>query len=204
MNCRAVALSALALAAAGCTTLVPRNAAAPLVVTAKDWPARRVQLLALQDFALHARIAIAAGSDGFSGTLRWQQHGSAGQMQLVGALGIGAIDIAFDGDSMQLKDSRGNVLADAAARAEIDRRLGFNLPLAELGYWVRGVADPAAGTAREEYVADGTHLAALEQSGWRVEYASEALSPLGPLPQKLSAHRADYRLRLAVDRWSRP
>lgn len=201
MSLRAVSLLAFSLVIAACTTLPSKPATVPSPAATTDWPTRRAALLALQNFALRGRVAVAAGGEGYSGALRWQQHGRAGQIQLAGPLGIGALDIDFDGSRVQLKDSRGNVLADDAARAEIERRLGFALPLAELGYWVRGVAAPT-DVAHEEVNAEGTGLIALEQSGWRVDYGRQTASPLGMLPQKLTARRTDCRLRLAIDQWS--
>ncbi len=200
---RALALLATGFLLSSCSVLTPKPDFPAAADTASDWPARRAALEALQDFALRGRIAVAGGGEGFNATLRWQQRGQVGQMQLAGPLGLGALTIDLDGASLRVTDAGGKMLADAAARAEIERRLGFTLPLAELSYWVRGVAQPAQA-ATEQLNAEGTRLSALDQAGWRVDYANQTLSPLGVLPQKLSAQRADYRLRLVIDQWSRP
>lgn len=214
MTLRSVALLAVALALGACATLpspapAPNSAAA--IDTAADWPARRAALLARTDFALRGRVAVAAAGEGFSASLRWSQHGPVGQMQLNGPLGVGALRVDFDHDELRVTDARGDELSGAAARAELERRLGFTLPLAELAYWVRGVGAPAApgsvvpgSVAVETLDAAAARLAALDQAGWRVDYSAYAPSLLGVLPRKLALRRDEVRIRLAIEAWEAP
>lgn len=203
MTLRGAALLAASLALTACVALPPKAAAPSSIDTAADWPARRAALLSLQEFALRGRVAVAAGEEGFNATLRWSQHGVSTRMQLEGPLGVEALRVEFDQDRMQVVDSHGTELADAAARAELERRLGFALPLRELAYWIRGVPAPSS-VGIEVLDAQGVHLAALEQLGWRVEFAGYSASPLGELPRKLTARREGWRIRLVVDRWGVP
>lgn len=198
------ALAALALALGACASLPPRAPAGSSAIdSAADWPARRVALLALNDFALRGRVAVAAGGEGFSVTLRWTQHGAAGQMQLAGPLGTGGLQVQIDGAELRVTDAHGEQLSGAPARAELERRLGFELPLVQLAYWVRGVAEPGAAYS-ETLDAEGKRLASLQQAGWRIDYATYAPSPPGVLPSKLVLLREGVRIRLIVDGWESP
>ena len=202
-----------ALMLAGCATLsqnpvAVRSGAAPLstIDAAVGWPARRAAVLAQQNFALQGRVAIVAAQEGFSAGLRWSQRAGAGEMQLNGPLGVGALRVQFDESSLQVTDARGAILSGAAARAELERRLGFELPLAQLGCWARGVASPTAAgdPGTEKLDAAGQRLATLDQDGWHMDYSAYAASSLGVLPQKLELRRADVRIRLAIQKWELP
>ena len=50
--------------------------------------------------------------------------------------------------TIELSDGAGQPLNGEAARAELERRLGVKLPLAELRYWMLGVPAPARAGQR--------------------------------------------------------
>src|ERR1700748_2185515 len=55
----------------------------------QSWEATRSALQGRDHFALKGRVAVAAGKDGFSASLRWTQAGSRAQGSVEGALGAG-------------------------------------------------------------------------------------------------------------------
>ena len=188
---------------AGCAS-VPQRApvAMPSPAAPQDWAQRRALLQAESAFALKGRLAVAAGEEGFSAGLRWTQHDHEALIDLDGPLGVGGLRLRAAGETLELVGARGERLDGEAARAELERRLGFPLPLAALRYWVRGVPDPAR-RADEQLAPDGSRLLALEQDGWRVEYPAYVEDPAaGPLPRRLNVARGGARLRLVVESWS--
>lgn len=193
-----VAFGALLLAA--CASLPAPPPVAP--PAALDWPQRRAQLQQRADFTLKGRLAVAAGEEGFSAGLRWQQRDREGLIELDGPFGVGGLRLQVRGESLELTTSRGERLDGAAARGELERRLGFALPLASLRYWVRGVPDPSA-TADERVDPAAPRLAGLAQGGWTVDYAAYVEDPgAGALPRRLSAVRDGTRLRLVIEAWT--
>ena len=72
----------------------------------------------------------------------------ASNLALDGPLGIGGLRVELDGQEIGIETSRGEKLDGDAARAELERRLGFALPLAELRWWLLGI--PAPGEASLE------------------------------------------------------
>jgi outer membrane lipoprotein LolB len=164
------------------------------------WPEHRTSLQRLASFDLRGRVAVAAGSDGFNGALRWLQRDARTQLDLNGPLGFGAVRVESEGTQFTLRTSRGERLDAESARAELDRRLGFSLPLSSLRYWILGVPDPALPAA--ETVGPQQRLDRLEQAGWQVDYQKYVLFKGSWFPQRLTATRADLRVRLVVDQWS--
>ncbi len=186
---------------AGCVTPLRPVAVLPGFPPDVGWPERRAVLQRLAGFSLRGRIAVAAGDAGFSASLRWVQAGSRGELEFDGPLGIGGLRVvARDGD-LTLTNARGQRLDGAAARADLERQLGFELPLASLRYWVLGVPDPAVGVDEERLSPDAPRLEALGQAGWQVAYRAYAGDAAG-LPRRIDAVRGLARLRLLVEQWA--
>ncbi|MGD9599715.1 MAG: lipoprotein insertase outer membrane protein LolB [Steroidobacteraceae bacterium] len=188
------ALAALLLAACAGAP-VRERAPAP-------WPERRAALQADDAFALAGRVAIRADDTGLNASLRWRQEGAVSYVTLDGPFGVGGAQVELRGDEFELRTSRGDHLVGEAARAELERRLGFPLPLAALRYWVRGVPEPHVGA---DEVVDVPHqrLASLVQDGWEIRYTEYLAGAAGSLPRRLSAERGGTRVRLVIDRWTR-
>lgn len=172
-----------------------------------SWPEQRAALQSSAGFAFEGRVAVAAGEEGFSAGLRWEQRGELAVIELNGPLGIGALRIESEGASLRVRNARGERLDGEAARQELERRLGFELPLAELRYWVLGVPAPRAA-ADETLAADAPRLAMLSQASWSVEYAAYRAAagsalPAAELPARLTLRREPARVRLLIERWTR-
>ncbi|MGH8316445.1 MAG: lipoprotein insertase outer membrane protein LolB [Steroidobacteraceae bacterium] len=184
---------ALALALAGCQT-VP-VAPAPAVA----WSVRRPTLQALNQFGLNGRVAVAVGNQGFNAGLRWGQSGAVTHLALTGPLGAGGVEVTADSGNLSVVTSSGKRLGNAAARAELEDKLGFEPPLTSLRYWVLGVPDPGAPASVK--LDSQQRLSRLEQGGWQIAYA--AYMPVGAewLPRLMTLRRAGVRVRMVVDGW---
>ena len=187
-----------------CITLVALLAGCPTtpqrVPQAQSWETRRTQLQQRDHFDLRARVAVAAGTEGFNAGMRWVQAGSQSNVSLDGPLGVGGAQISFDGTSLTVRTSRGQQLNDADARAELLSRLGFEPPLRSLRYWMQGVPDPA--TPADEVVDEQQRLATLKQEGWQIEYGSYRAARDEWLPERLTLTREGVRVRLIVNNWN--
>lgn len=178
---------------AGCQT-VPVSPA-PSV----SWNARRPELQALTRFGLNGRVAVAVGTQGFNAGLRWTQSGAVTQLALTGPLGAGGVEVTANGDDLSVVTSNGRHLGNAAARTQLEDKLGFEPPLASLRYWVLGVPDPAAPASLQ--FDSQQRVTQLTQDGWQVDYT--AYMPVGAewLPRLLTLRRQAVRVRMVVDGW---
>lgn len=178
---------------AGCVS-APRRS-----TTAVPWPERRARLMALEAYQVTGRVAIAAGSEGFSAHLEWSQRGPQSVLKLNGPLGIGGMHVVSDGTALDVETSKGQRLTSDEARAELEEKLGFDPPLESLRYWLIGV--PAPGHPSIETVGADQRLAGLVQDGWQIAYTAYLETGGYSLPQRVTLRRNDVRVRLVVDRW---
>jgi outer membrane lipoprotein LolB len=190
--CAAGLLGLLALA--GCHTLpVATSASAP-------WESRRPALQGLAHFLVKGRVAVATGATGFNANLRWEQDGDSAHLTLDGPLGIGGVQVNSQGETLEVINAHGEHIGNDQARAELRTRLGFDVPLASLRYWILGVPRPEA-SAEESLDPAQQRLDGLTQDGWHVAYGAYVDAHGQVLPARLTLEREAVRVRLVVDDW---
>ena len=194
-----VALAALALPGllTGCRTTPPPTPIGPGADA--PWPVQRAGLEKLDHYGLNGRVAVAANGQGFTASLRYAQQPRRADLALDGPLGIGGLRVGLDNEDLSVATSRGQKLDGEAARAELERRMGFPLPISELRWWLLGI--PAPGQAEVNADAVSGEIRDFMQNGWRVTINSRAPGLGFALPQRLTAERAGARMKLVVERW---
>ena len=105
----------------------------------------------------------------------------------------------IEGEGIAIATSRGEKLDGQAARDELERRLGFQLPLTELRWWLLGL--PAPGEVSINQDAGSGEIHDFTQNGWHVSINSRAPGLGFALPQRLTAEREGARLKLLVEQW---
>lgn len=189
---RLAAWIAIALALAGC-------AAAPRQPDAVDWAARRSALQAMSDWRMTGRVAVAVGGDGASGSLEWHEAGGVSDLRISGPFGAGAMRVTLGPQGMRLEDSEGAWVEGAQAERLLAERLGTEVPLTSLRYWVLGT--PAPGLPFTATAGGHGVPPAFEQAGWQVSVDRWYLVSGSLLPARLTAELAGARIKLAVNRW---
>ena len=153
----------------------------------------------LNQWSASGRMAVAAGNDGGSGSFDWAQDGTTSRLDLRGPLGAGAVRLVVTPQTLSLADGSGRVLDADVARADLQARLGADLPWGHLRYWLLGLPAPGVeATVRDQ---DAAPWRVIEQAGWRLAYDSfEVVGGLS-LPRRLTAEREAVRVRVIVDAW---
>jgi outer membrane lipoprotein LolB len=152
-----------------------------------------------QYWTASGRLALAANGEGGGGSFTWGQQGAESTLSIRGPLGAGAMQVITDGQSLIVTDAEGRHLGTEQASALLRRRLGTDLPLAELRYWMLGVPSPASPSS----VSDATvaPVRVIEQSGWRIGYDMFTASGGVSLPERFTATQGGVRLKVVVDNW---
>ena len=84
--------------------------------------------------------------------------------------------------------------------AQLQDRLGFDLPLEQLRYWLLGIPDPSSTFELSRNAQD--RIMHLVQLGWNIDYDRYVPDNGDLMPARLVLSRADARVRIAVDRWA--
>lgn len=198
---RTVALAATLLLAA-CAGPRPRPDGSVVDEAALAAQAQREHTLAARtEWGLVGRLAVSAGGDGGSGSLEWRQHGAEYRVTVQAPVTGKTWVLLGDAHGAMLEGLHPQPVGDADAAALLRRELGWEVPIAQLGTWLRGMR--ADGPSRLRFDADGLPLE-LVQGGWTIEYKDYDRQLAPPLPRKVFARRGDYRVRLSVQRWDAP
>ncbi len=185
-----VCLAVLTAALGACATTRPAPATA-----ASGWEQRVGALQKLAAWRLDGRAAVAVGTQGWQATLDWRQTENAAEVHLSGPFGIGALVLTRTADGISLNGAP----PSDAVEAQLQERLGFDLPMDRLRFWLLGVPDPSA--AFELKRNDQDRAAQLTQDDWSIDY--DRYMPVGGdvLPAHLVLNHDGVRVRIAVDRW---
>lgn len=195
---RAGACAALALVLAACAAPRVKPLAADAALLAGQL-ARERALAARADWQLLGRLGISDGQDSGSGTLDWTQQGPRFRFSVHAPVTGKTWVLVGDAAHARLEGLREHAVEGNDAAALLQRELGWQVPLAELVDWVRGMRAP--GPARIEFRSDGLP-ASLQQAGWTVEYPAYDESRDPPLPSKVFASKGHFKVRLAIRQWT--
>jgi outer membrane lipoprotein LolB len=200
----------VALSMVGCATRGPAVDSPALrdpeaVAAAQAAQATRAAWLASQpDWSFAGRVAVNANGKGGSGRIDWQQTGTGYLVALSAPVTRQSWRLGGDLQTRaaRLEGLEGGLREGADADRLLREATGWDIPVASMVHWARGVADPSAATEGVEYDADG-RLRTLTQEGWRVDYLdwfpAEGSRPF--MPRRMEARRQGATVKVAVDQW---
>jgi len=148
---------------------------------------------------MEGRIALRTGSDGYNGTLSWEQMDDLLDFRFRGPFGFGGFRIHGDLDRLRIKTTSGEELLMTDPEAEMRDRFGWSLPVYSMRFWIVGVSDP--GMTADETVDDDGMLLELSQNGWDVSFDGYRVEDGLLLPKKIVMESGDVRIRVVADRW---
>ncbi len=161
----------------------------------------REQALAQADhWILQGRLGVSDGRSGGSGSFSWTQNGDQYEFVLRGPA-ISGMDFRLSGgpQGALLEGLRGGALRGPDAEGLMRKALGWEVPLHDLRAWVLGLRAP--GVPAELSFGSDRLPSLLQQDGWTVDYREWDGSRQPPLPSKLFAERAPYKVRLLIESW---
>lgn len=164
-----------------------------------SFEARVPALAALDSWRLTGRVSVSNETESWQASLYWRQRGAGYDVVLTGPLGQGAVELRGDGQGVELQMPDGSKVYDQSAQALVAARLGWQLPLDALQFWVRGIAAP--GESQLLAFGAGGECLSLRQFDWLVEYKHYVVAQGMVVPSKLFLSKAEWRVRLVVDEW---
>jgi outer membrane lipoprotein LolB len=165
---------------------------------ATKWDARTAELQRAVAWQLDGRAAAALGTQGWQASLTWRQADQYADVHLSGPFGIGALTLRQEPGGLSVNGAP----PSEAMIAQLQDRLGFELPLQDLRFWLLGIPDP--GATFDLVRNDQDRARQLTQNGWTIVYDRYASVGGDLLPAHLVLSRADVRVRIAIDHWDWP
>ncbi len=163
------------------------------------WQSHQERLGLYSDWNVKGRAALRSAKDSWSAALSWQQQEQDFTLKLSGPFGQGAVRIDSEGEAVSVHIAGQQPVTTNSAEALLDEQFGWNVPVAALHYWLRGL--PAPGEVEELSLSIGGLAQNLKQFGWQIEYSEYRPLRGLPLPRKISVENSELRLKLALNRW---
>jgi outer membrane lipoprotein LolB len=150
-----------------------------------------------------AKLGIRNGDDSGSVTLYWQQQQNHYQIRIAGPLGQGNGLLSGNEDTIVIERPSKKTLYSNNPAQLIKDTFGWDLPVQDLNYWVRGLPSPFLDAAEQDYNASGV-LSGLNQSDWSLRYTRYRTTDLWLMPQRIRAEKGELMLTLVIKTWEFP
>jgi outer membrane lipoprotein LolB len=181
-----------------CSTVLAACATTKVAPPSVNWQSRASDLQRASAWQLDGRAAVAVGTQGWQATLDWQQADNRALVHLAGPFGIGALVLKQEPEGLSVN---GAPPSDAVL-SQLQDRLGFELPLDYLRFWLLGVPDPAISFELSRN--DQDRARQLTQGGWSIVYDRYLTVDGDLLPGRLILSRDAVRVRVVIDHWNWP
>jgi outer membrane lipoprotein LolB len=153
-------------------------------------------LQSAQDWQLDGRAAVALGQQGWQATLSWRQKDNSAEVHLAGPFGIGALVLKQTPEGLSLN----GVPPSDAVQSLVRDKLGFDLPIDNLHYWLLGVPNPESTFDLSRNEQDRAKV--LSQAGWVISYDKYMPVAGDTLPARMVLTAGDVRVRIVIDHWN--
>lgn len=165
-----------------------------------SWQARKTQLNRIHAWRISGAVAIKTKQQAFTASLNWRQRNYANfKIYLFGPLGMGAVTLFGAPSNVVLHANNQKYTAQSASQL-LQQQLGWQLPVNNLYYWVRGL--PAPGSVNRIRYDRFHHITYLNQRGWRIHYLQYTGVGRYDLPSKIYLQNRYMSGRLIISRWT--
>lgn len=192
---RLFAICFIGFVLAGCAIQPPAPEAARLAAFTN----RQLRISNLSNWTFAGRAAIRTARDGGSVAVYWRELNGHYRIDLIAPFGAGSARLTGDAQRVRLQTSRGVSAVARSARDLLNRYMGYDLPVAALRYWLRGILAPGAVEMRA--LDRQGRLASLMQQGWRIEFRDYGHFSGVDLPTALQLSRDQVEVNLVIRDW---
>lgn len=162
----------------------------------------RVQALSnIVDWDLNALIAIRANAtrEAGSANMSWKQSKQDYNILLYGPLGSNAVKLTGGQGQVTLETADGKKLTAKTPEALLQQQSGWDLPVSNLYYWIRGLPVPTI-PAEKQWDAQN-HLSELIQQGWVITYLRYKTVGQIDVPDKMILANPKVNVKIVIKNW---
>lgn len=164
----------------------------------RRWQLHQKRLGQLQDWQVIGRLNLKVPGRSGSMSLDWRQLGDHYQLFLDGPFGAAIARVSGDrqGVSVMVSDE---TRYGPSPELLLYSLTGWQFPVSNLKYWVRGLPDPDGDTKIR--LNNLGYPEQIDQQGWKVVYQQYGVHDGQRLPERLVVSRDEIRLSLVITGW---
>ena len=166
---------------------------APPLEETTAWQTRQRNLLALDHWQMQGRVNARYQDESHTPRIRWQQQDARYTIRLWGALNAGATRIEGQPGFVTFEQG-GEIRSASSPEALILEHLGYELPVSQLEYWIKGLPTPDEQHQLE--LGEFNEVVYLQQSGWTLRYEDYRLFGNYSLPRRIEMSREENAISL--------
>jgi outer membrane lipoprotein LolB len=155
----------------------------------------------MQDWQLNGKVAVQTAHETISAFINWtEKRGQQYTITVLGPLGTHRIQLIGQPGIATLITADGHRYTTNHAEQLFAQHGGWDLPLSNLHFWIRGLPVPGVSHRQTQY--DANHrLRLLNQQGWLIYYPR--YMPVGDmdLPEKLIIRSSAITAKIVINRW---
>ena len=168
-----------------------------------SWPAHQSKMASIDSWQIKGKLAYRNNVDSGSAWFDWTQHGDNFTIYLSGPFGVGTVQISGNAQAITLSQPGEADISSHSSSALTQRLFGWQLPVEQMRYWVRGIPANTSGRAFETFNKEGL-LDTLQEDGWKININRYQAGPRGPLPGKIKGSSNELAFTLLLKAWSFP
>lgn len=166
------------------------------------WEAHRMKMEQISDWQIEGRVGLYSENEAWPGDLLWQQKGNSYDIRLIAPVAAGNMHIYSVPDGVMFEHSADpEVRFTADPEALIRQTFGWQLPIADLRYWIKGIPSPKSRIAGQINVDEQGRLRELTQSGWKITYQKYVSQADKAMPKKVLLEQADLSIKIVIRKW---
>lgn len=181
-----------------CSTVTQTEA--PPAAPQATLPKREAAVDRVQSWRINGKIAVQSAKDSGSASVNWVQHQRSYTISLQGPLGSHAMNLTGQPGHVTMKTSDGKSYSANSPEQLLAKQWGFNLPVSNMRYWVRGLQVP--GIPAQTHYDKFNRLTSMSQQGWNIQYLSYSNNGGVDLPQKMSITSPALKVKIVIYSWN--
>ena len=182
-------------------TFLSTCAIAPPASENSDWSRQRDQLQKLDSWELRGRVNVRYDNESHTPRIIWLQQNVDYNIRLWGTFNAGATEIVGRPGFVTMEND-GQTLSANSPEDLILEQLGYELPVSQLNYWIKGL--PAPDSEAQLAFNELNQLTTIQQADWTINLSDMRQYGALSLPRRveLTRPRNDIRLRFIGLNWT--
>ena len=166
----------------------------------RQWQNHQALANKIEFWKIKGRAAIQSKNNSATFLLHWDQFGTGYELRFISGLGQGTYILKGTEDGVVMRTPKNKVFSSDTPENLIREELGWDVNLAGLKYWVRGLPEPNIQYSQLLLDKKG-RLKDMKQSGFFISILRYTDNDNISLPEKLFIRSNNIELRLVIQNW---